>query len=224
RRGHTVCREDARVRTSAGWLQGTREGDGVLRYLGVPYAAPPVGPLRWRPPAPAAAWKGVRNAKKLPPRCAQVGKFSPGNEDCLYLNVFVPEGQRRRLPVLVYVHGGGMRDGSSWDIDPTRIARETESVVVMVNYRLGMLGFMNHPALDAETDDGVSGNYGIMDQQAALRWVQSEIEAFGGDPDNVTVGGPSGGAWAVCAHLTSPKASGLFSKAFFQSGWCASQD
>src|SRR5690606_21143142 len=125
---------------------------------------------------------------------AQVSKFSPSNEDCLYLNVFVPEEQRRRLPVLVYVHGGSMRNSSSWDIDPTRIARETESVVVMINYRLGMLGFMNHPALDAETDDSVSSNYSIMDQQAALRWVQSEIEAFGSDPDNITVGGPSGSA------------------------------
>lgn len=214
-----------RVRVDAGWLEGTRDGDGLDRYLGVPYAAPPIGELRWQPPRSVTPWHGVRTAAELPPRCAQVGVEGPGNEDCLYLNVFVPEGHHRKpLPVLFFIHGGSLRVGSAWDNDPSRIARETNSIVVMVNYRLGMLGFLNHPALDAEAEDGVSGNYGLMDQQLALNWVHDQIDAFGGDPENITISGMSAGAWSVCAHLTSDGVAGTFSRAALHSGDCFTRD
>lgn len=214
-----------RVRVAAGWLEGTREGDGLDRYLGVPYAAPPVDDLRWQPPRSVTPWHGIRPAGELPPRCAQIGSEGPGSEDCLYLNVFVPEGHHRRpLPVLFYIHGGSLRVGSAWDNDPSRIARETNSIVVMVNYRLGMLGFLNHPSLDVETDDGVSGNYGLMDQQLALHWVHDQIGRFGGDPDNITIAGASAGAWSVCAHLTSDDVAGTFSRAALQSSDCYARD
>lgn len=214
------------VRVDDGWLKGTREGDGLDRYLGVAYAQAPVGELRWRPPEPVDAWKGVRSAENLPPRCAQIGSEGPGDEDCLYMNIFVPRLTRHRgpLPVLFYIHGGSLRVGSAWDNDPSRIARETGTIVVMVNYRLGMFGFISHAALDAEASDGVSGNYGLMDQQAALQWVHDEISAFGGDPNNVTIAGASAGASSVCAHLSSEPAQGLFSAAVIQSGVCWAQD
>lgn len=213
------------VRVRQGWLRGIRAGDGLDRYLGVPYAAPPVGALRWKPPEPPAPWRGLRAAESLPPRCAQIGNEGPGAEDCLYLNVFVPRHPHRpgRLPVLFYIHGGSLRVGSSWDDDPSRIASETETIVVMVNYRLGMLGFLAHPALDQEAEGGVSGNYGLLDQQAALRWVHEEIDAFGGDPSRVTIGGASAGAWSVCAHLTSEANRGSFAHAIMQSGDCYAQ-
>lgn len=214
------------VRVGDGWLKGTREGDGLDRYLGVPYAQAPVGELRWRPPESVEPWKGVKSAENLPPRCAQIGSEGPGNEDCLYMNIFVPRVPRHRgpLPVLFYIHGGSLRVGSAWDNDPSRIARETGTIVVMVNYRLGMLGFMSHAALDAEASDGVSGNYGLMDQQAALQWVHDEISSFGGDPNNVTIAGASAGAGSVCAHLSSEPVQGLFSGAVIQSGVCWAQD
>lgn len=213
------------VRVREGWLEGVHGDDGLDRYLGVPYAAAPVGAWRWRAPQPAARWRGVRSAATLPARCAQVGAEGPGSEDCLYLNLFVPphRGHAGRLPVLFYIHGGSFRVGSSWDNDPSRIARETNSLVVMVNYRLGMLGFLAHPALNAEAGARLSGNYGFMDQQAALRWVHDEIEAFGGDPDNITIAGGSAGASSVCAHLTSSPSRGLFARAVLQSGDCYTQ-
>lgn len=218
------CREP-RVRVASGWLEGTRTGDGLDRYLGVPYAAAPVGELRWQPPQAVTPWHGVRAATQLPPRCAQIGSEGPGSEDCLYLNVFMPEGRHKKpLPVLFFIHGGSLRVGSAWDNDPSRIARETNSIVVMVNYRLGMLGFLNHPALDVEAGDGVSGNYGLMDQQLALEWVHEQIGAFGGDPNNVTISGMSAGAWSVCAHLTSDRVAGTFSRAALQSGDCFTRD
>lgn len=214
-----------RVHVHAGWLSGTREGDGLERYLSVPYAEPPTGARRWRPPEAIAPWKGIKAADQLPPRCAQVGSEGPGSEDCLYLNIFKPTSARaKRLPVLVYLHGGSLRVGSAWDNDPSRIARETETIVVMVNYRLGMLGFLNHPELDDETADGVSGNYGLMDQQAAIRWVHEEIASFGGDPTRVTIAGASAGGTSVCAHLVSEPVAGLFSRAVIQSGQCFSRD
>ncbi len=214
-----------RLRIDSGWLQGTRVGDGLDRYLGVPYARPPVGERRWRPPVPTSPWKGVRSAEHLPPRCAQIGGEGPGSEDCLYVNIFKPTAPRsKRLPVLVYIHGGSFRVGSAWDNDPSRIARETNTIVVMVNYRLGMLGFLNHPALDVEADDGVSGNYGLMDQQAALQWVHNQIGVFGGDPKRITIAGASAGGTSVCAHLVSDPVAGLFSRAVIQSGLCYSRD
>lgn len=213
------------VRVESGWLKGTRGSDGLDRYLGVPFAKPPVGELRWRPPEPVETWNGVRSAEDLPPRCAQVGSEGPGDEDCLYMNIFVPRGTRHRgpLPVLFYIHGGSLRVGSAWDNDPSRIARETGTIVVMTNYRLGMFGFLNHPALDLEASDGVSGNFGLMDQQAAMKWVHEEIAHFGGDPDNVTIAGASAGASSVCAHLSSEPAQGTFAGAVIQSGVCWAQ-
>ncbi|MFZ5893378.1 MAG: carboxylesterase/lipase family protein [Myxococcota bacterium] len=210
------------VRIPEGWLQGTR-ADGLDRFLGVPYAAPPVGALRWEPPEPAASWSGVRSAETLPPRCAQIG--GDGEEDCLYLNVFRPTRQRRhgRLPVLVYIHGGSLKVGSAFDNDPSRIAESTDTVVVMINYRLGQFGFLAHPALSAESGDGTSGEYGLMDQQAALQWVNQRIAAFGGDPHNVTIAGGSAGGWSVCAHLVSEPVAGLFSGAVIQSADCLSR-
>lgn len=214
-----------RVRVDSGVLEGSRDGDGLERYLGVPYAAPPVGPLRWQPPRAVTPWRGVRPAKDLPPRCAQIGVEGPGSEDCLYLDIFVPERRHKKpLPVVFYVHGGSLRVGSAWDNDPSRIARETNSIVVMVNYRLGMLGFLNHPALDLEAADGVSGNYGLLDQQLALQWVHDQIRAFGGDPHNITLTGMSAGAWSVCAHLTSENMAGTFARAVLHSGDCFTRD
>jgi para-nitrobenzyl esterase len=206
------------VRTQDGWLQGTRSA-GVERFLAVPYAAPPVGALRWRPPAPPAPWRGIRAAETLPSRCPQLG--GGGDEDCLYLNVFRPARPKRaRLPVLFYIHGGSMKVGSAIDNDPSRIAATTDTIVVMINYRLGQLGFLAHPALGAEAGDGTSGEYGLLDQQAALRWVRDRIGAFGGDPRNVTIAGGSAGGFSVCAHLASPLAAGLFSRAVIQSAGC----
>jgi carboxylesterase type B len=207
------------VRTQDGWLQGTRSG-GVERFLAVPYAAPPVGALRWKPPASAPRWRGIRAADTLPPHCPQLG--GGGDEDCLYLNVFRPAHPQRSgpLPVLFYIHGGSMKVGSASDNDPSRIAGTTDTIVVMINYRLGQFGFLAHPALGAEAGDGTSGEYGLMDQQAALRWVHQRIAAFGGDPRNVTIAGGSAGGLSVCAHLASPAAAGLFSQAIIQSAGC----
>lgn len=210
------------VRTGSGWLRGTRSG-GVDRFLGIPYAAPPVGPLRWKPPQPPRPWSGVRKADQLPPRCAQIG--AGGEEDCLYLNIYRPSCAARsgRLPVLFYIHGGGLKVGSAIDNDPSRIAERTGTIVVMINYRLGQFGFLAHPALGAEAGDGTSGEYGLMDQQAALRWVHEEIAAFGGDPYDVTIAGASAGGWSVCAHLASPDVADLFSGAVLQSADCTGQ-
>lgn len=210
------------VRLPEGWLRGTRAA-GLDRYLGIPYAAPPIGALRWQAPEPAAPWAGVRSAESLPPRCAQIG--GDGVEDCLYLNVFRPTRARRpgRLPVLVYIHGGSLRVGSAFDNDPSRIAESTDTVVVMINYRLGQFGFLAHVALTAESEEGASGEYGLLDQQLALRWVHERIGAFGGDPGNVTIAGGSAGGWSVCAHLVSEDVAGLFSGAVIQSAECVSR-
>jgi para-nitrobenzyl esterase len=210
------------VRVPEGWLRGTRAG-GLDRYLGIPYAAPPVGALRWQPPEPPASWSGVRSAETLPPRCAQLG--IDGEEDCLYLNVFRPTHPRRRgrLPVLVDIHGGSLKVGSAFDNDPSRIAESTDTIVVMINYRLGQFGFLAHPALSAESGDSASGEYGLMDQQAAIQWVSERIAAFGGDPHNVTIAGGSAGGWSVCAHLVSEPVAGLFSGAVIQSADCVSR-
>jgi para-nitrobenzyl esterase len=201
-------------------LEGPVEGfanNGVTRFLGIPYAAPPVGALRWMPPQPAARWNAVRQAKAFGPTCAQITTLGPfagppnSNEDCLYLNVFTPPAARK-LPVLVWIHGGGYVDGESNDYDATKLAAQGKLVVVTINYRLNLFGFLAHPAL------GGSGNYGILDMQAALRWVNRNIAAFGGDPGNVTLGGQSAGAGATAANVVSPGANGLFHRAIFQSG------
>ena len=210
----------APVVTADGPVEGVSK-NGVSQFLGIPFAKPPVGDLRWRPPQPVEKWDGVRKADKFGPTCAQVTTLGPfagpanSNEDCLYLNVFTPD-TKEKLPVLVWIHGGGYVDGESNDYDATNLAKQGKLVVVTLNYRLNLFGFLAHPALDAEHHP--FGNYGIMDMQAALRWVQRNITSFGGDPDNVTLGGQSAGAGAAAANVVSPGAKGLFHRAIFQSG------
>ena len=210
------------VPTDKGPVRGDETG-AVKKYLGVPYAAPPVGDLRWRAPQPPARWRTPRDATEFGPHCAQTASpfgFESSDEDCLYLNVFAPNVRgkdRKDLPVMVWFHGGGLTVGESDDYDPTRLVRRGV-IVVTVNYRLGYLGFLAHPALSDESPGGGSGNYGLMDQQASLRWVERNIKKFGGDTDNVTIFGQSAGGLSVHAQLASPKSAGLFDRAIVQSG------
>jgi para-nitrobenzyl esterase len=198
----------------------------VRKFLGIPYAAPPVGPLRWRPPRPHAAWAKPLEATAFAHTCPQNNEAAvfagppSATEDCLYLNVFTTNVARRgRNPVLLWIHGGGWFDGESNDYDGSKLALggpAGPTVVVTIDYRLGLLGFLAHPALDAEGH--AFADYGMMDQQFALDWVQQNIAAFGGDPDNVTIGGQSAGAVSVAANLASPTAAGLFHRALLRSG------
>jgi len=209
------------VTTDDGALQGATAG-AVDEFLGIPYAAPPVGNLRWRPPRPAAGWTGVRDATAFGPSCPQApspfGPPGPFSEDCLYLNVYAPAARTGfgGRPVLVWIHGGGLVQDGARDYDGTKLAADGV-VVVTINYRLGALGFLAHPALAARPG-GAAGNYGLMDQQAALRWVQRNIARFGGDQDNVTIAGQSAGGLSVLAQMVSPGARGLFQRAIVQSG------
>src|SRR5579862_6470017 len=202
--------------TADGAVQGVTAG-AVDEFLGIPYAAPPVGALRWQPPQPAASWPGVREATTFAPHCAQVaGPFGQAStsENCLYLNVFTPSTGGRH-PVMVWIHGGALVSGESNDYDPTQLVADGVTVVT-INYRLGALGFLAHPALaDAK---GQSGDYGLMDQQAALRWVQRNIASFGGDPRDVTIFGESAGGLSVLSQVASPQARGLFERAIAESG------
>lgn len=210
------------VRVNTGVLQGERAA-GVDSFLGVPYARPPVGPLRWRPPQPAQPWSGVRLATSYGNRCPALASTNgpeSTTEDCLYLNVQRPASAHagERLPVYFWIHGGGLVNGSSNQHDGTQLVNAGNAIVVTINYRLGALGFMALPSLTAEA--GQSGNYGFMDQQAALRWVHENIAAFGGDPGKVTIGGESAGGWSVCSHLAAPASRGLFAGAIMESGSC----
>ncbi|GHF67244.1 carboxylic ester hydrolase [Streptomyces mashuensis] len=220
-----AAREDpAVVTTDRGAIRGVVT-DGGRAFLGVPFAAPPVGALRWRPPGPAAPWPGVRDATRAAGPCAQparplLGTSESTNEDCLYLNVHTPPGGGTGRPVLVWFHGGSFVSGSAAHYDPSRLARAGDMVVVTANYRLGAFGYLAHPGLGAEAPDTGSGNYGLMDQQAALRWVGDNAAAFGGDPGRVTVGGQSSGGLSVCDHLVSPLSRGLFARALVQSAPC----
>ncbi|WP_407563086.1 carboxylesterase/lipase family protein [Streptomyces sp. 184] len=209
--------DPALVRVDGGLLRGVSAGD-VVRFRGVPYARPPVGELRWRAPRPPRPWSGVRDAGTAGRRCAQP---SGGGEDCLYADVTAPlrPGRAGPLPVVVWLHGGGLTTGGGSDYDAARLAAAGDVVVVSVNYRLGALGFLSHPALDER--GGVSGNHGLMDQTRALAWVRTNAAAFGGDPGRVTLAGQSAGARSVCAHLASPASRGLFQRAVVQSGACA---
>ncbi len=222
---------EARIRIEYGFIQGRNE-DGVKKFLGVPYGKPPVGNLRLRAPEKPAPWKGLRACRFFPPEPLQVidadpydgqiGVYanSPMSEDCLYLNVFTPaERQDEKLPVFVFIHGGGFNTGScSHQLYPSeRLAKLGNMVVVLMNYRLGALGFMALPELSAE-NGGHSGNWGLMDQNLALRFVKDNIAAFGGDPEKIFVSGQSAGAMSVGAHFVSPKAAGLFAAAGIQSG------
>jgi carboxylesterase type B len=209
-----------------GLLRGG-ETAGVDSFLGIPYAAPPVGELRWRPPQPAPAWSGVREATAYGNRCpAAASGNGPRSEteDCLFLNVQRPASVHsgQKLPVYFWIHGGGLQNGSSNQHDGSLIVRRAAAVVVTINYRLGAFGFLAHPGL-TEEGNGQSGDYGLLDQQAALRWVKRNIAAFGGDPRQVTIGGESAGGWSVCAHLAAPGSRGLFRAAMIQSGSCYSQ-
>jgi len=194
---------------------------GGYTFRGLPYAAAPIGDLRWRAPEPPTAWNGVRDATDFAPSCPQpVSPFLPPGpiaEDCLYLNISTPTLRRGAdRPVLVWIHGGGLTQDAGRNYDGAKLAAEG-IVVVTINYRLGALGFLAHPAL-ASRPGGPSGNYGLMDQQAALRWVQRNIGRFGGDPYNVTIAGESAGGLSVLAHLISRGSRGLFQRAIVQSG------
>lgn len=216
------------VSTESGPVRGV-SSDGIDRYLGIPYAAPPVGALRWAAPQPAERWHGLRDAAQFGNHCPQ-GPSPFGlasiDEDCLFLNVFAPargddageeEDADERLPVMVWFHGGALLVGESDDYDPLPLVQQGV-IVVTLNYRLGVLGFLAHPALSAVSPSHASGNYGLMDQQAALRWVQRNIFRFGGDPQRVTIFGESAGALSVHVHLASPLSAGLFHGAIVESG------
>ena len=213
------------IRLTSGPISG-EERNGVRAYKGIPYAAPPVGPLRWKPPAEPAPWTDVRAFTKFGPACPQEGKdlFGPvgeQSEDCLYLNIWTPQGYGdAKWPVMVWIHGGGFLRGAGGkaSYDGAELAKRGGVVVVSFNYRLGPLGFLAHPALTAESPHHASGNYGIMDQIAALEWVRKNIAAFGGDPGRITIFGQSAGGVSVCALMASPLATGLFHRAIVQSG------
>ncbi|WP_375538411.1 carboxylesterase/lipase family protein [Mycolicibacterium sp. CBMA 234] len=218
--------DPALVHTTAGTVRGAVHSE--LRFFGgIPYAAPPLGPLRFSPPVPAPAWDGVRDAGKPGARCMQdpQGDLEMGrntSEDCLTLNVWTPpmRDSSQRRPVLVWIHGGGFINGSSNIYNSTRLTTRGDIVVVTVNYRLGALGFLAHPALGNGPD---VGNYGLADQQAALHWVRDNIAAFGGDPEKVTIAGESAGGMSVCDHLAAPASAGLFRAAIIASGPCQAQ-
>jgi para-nitrobenzyl esterase len=210
------------VGTDKGAVRGFRAGE-VDSFLGIRYAAPPTGALRWRAPQPAQPWSGVAPATAYGNRCAAAASTNGPRteaEDCLFVNVQRPAGLKRgdRRPVYVFIHGGGLVNGSSNQADMAAMVQTTGVVGVTFNYRLGILGFLGLPQLTAAA--GESGNYGFMDQQAALRWIQRNIAAFGGDPRRVTVGGESAGGFSVCGHLVAPGSRGLFSQAMIQSGSC----
>ena len=205
--------------TANGPVRGLANG-AVNEFRGIPYATPPVGALRWPPPQPAASWSGVRDATQFAPHCPQLatpfGQAST-SEDCLFLNVFTPSHMQAgsHFPVMVWIHGGALVTGESDDYSPTALVEDGVTVVT-INYRLGALGFLAHPALaDA---NGQSGDYGLMDQQAALRWVQRNIASFGGDPHNVTIFGESAGGLSTLSQVASPQARGLFERAIVESG------
>lgn len=214
------------VKTTGGLVQGTTIGDtGIRVFKGIPFAAPPVGDLRWQAPRPVVPWQGVRDASEFGTRCSQGRIFSDIaftnlGEDCLNLNIWTPaKGAADRLPVMVWIHGGGFQAGSGAEPrhDGAAFARKG-IVLVSINYRLGVFGFMAHPDLTRESGRNASGNYGLLDQVAALRWVKDNIAAFGGDPGNVTIFGESAGSFSVSALMASPPARGLFHKAIGESG------
>jgi para-nitrobenzyl esterase len=241
--GLVACADDARggvfgrdlvAHLEAGDVQGERAGDSV-RFLKIPYAAPPVGELRWKAPQPVPSWTGVRREAGFASPCPQLANSqgpTSTSEDCLYLNVWAPSPAPERAPVMVWIHGGGNFAGSAGDKVPTQIAMDQAPlfydgqffaarqgvVVVSLNYRLGPFGFFAHPALAAEGSP--QGNQGLLDQNAALQWVRDNIAAFGGDPANVTIFGESAGSADVCYHVVSPLGAGLFQRAVSQSGGC----
>ncbi len=207
------------VKTQYGPVQGLMH-NGIRQFLGIPFAKPPVGDLRWANPVPPDAWTDVRPAKQYGAFCAQnkrLGDFAAAStsEDCLYLNVFAPKGNGQKRPVMVWIYGGGLFVGMSNGYDGTALAKQGNVIVVTINYRLNVFGFLVHPAVDSA---GASANFGLRDQQLALQWVKDNIKSFGGDPNNVTIFGESAGGFSVLAHLISPASQGLFNKAILESG------
>lgn len=216
------------VKVSGGFIQGlTNPETGIRHFWGIPYAQPPVGDLRWRAPQPVKDWDGIRDAGKFGPKAMQKFIFTDMrfrsdsmSEDCLYLNVWTPANSpTANLPVLVYFFGGGFiaGDGSEWRYDGQSLAQK-DIVVVTVNYRLGIFGFFSYPALTKESPHHSSGNYGLLDQQAALKWVHQNIAAFGGNPDHITIGGESAGSISVFAQMASPLSKDLIAGAIGESG------
>ena len=218
-----------RMKTSNGVVESTTSPkNGVRSFKGIPFGAPPVGEFRWREPQPVKNWTGVRNADKFGPACMQ--KLAPDDdywlrgdgmsEDCLYLNVWTPaKSTKEKLPVLVYIFGGGFQngDGSEPRYDGESMARHG-IVAVSVNYRTNIFGFFAHPELTRESPHHASGNYGLLDQVAALKWVQRNIAAFGGDPKRVTIAGESAGSISVSALMASPLSKNLMAGAIGESG------
>lgn len=223
---YSILAERPVVQTKAGAVRGVQEGD-IEIFKGIPYAAPPVGEFRWRPPQPVIPWQGIREADKFGANCAQAGwPRKPGtiatgsSEDCLYLNIWrpVPQNGQKKWPVMVWIHGGGFvaGSGSSDEFSGQSFAKKG-ILLITFNYRLGRLGFFAFPSLSKERPEEFKGNYGYMDQIAALKWVQQNIAAFGGDPGNVTIFGESAGGVSVHSLLAIPSAKGLFHKAILQS-------
>ncbi len=223
---HSAVAAEPVVKTAAGLLRGINDGD-VDVFKGIPYAAPPVGEYRWRPPQPVKAWEGVRDATKFGANCAQAGwPRKPGtiaegsSEDCLYLNIWRPAKGKpnKKLPVMVWIHGGAFVFGSGASPESSGVQFAKQGVIlVTINYRLGRLGFFAFPALSKEHPEEPKGNYAFMDQVASLKWLKENIAAFGGDPNNITIFGESAGGVAVHSLLTIPAANGLFHKAILES-------
>ncbi len=219
---HTVAAGsglDTIVKTESGLIAG--RGTAIRSYKGIPYAAPPIGNLRWKPPQPPKPWKGIRVATSFPANCPQI-QLVPGErqrEDCLGLNIWTPaRSPSEKLPVMVWIHGGGFQLGASSQSVYDGEALAAQGVVlVSVNYRLAIFGFLAHPALSRESPQGVSGNYGLLDMISALGWVRRNIGAFGGDPANVTIFGESAGGTAVCLLMVMPQAQGLLQKVISES-------
>lgn len=217
-----VAQDAPAVDAPAGSLRGVAEA-GVHIFRGVPFANPPLGDLRWRPPAPRPPWSGVRDATRFGAACMQPASpfadHAVVSEDCLFLNIWAPH-QASKAPVLVWMHGGSLVSGAGSEAiyDGAGFARRGV-IVVSINYRLGALGWLAHPGLSAESPNNISGNYGLMDQIEALRWVHRNISAFGGDPDNVTIAGESAGALSVLYLMAAPDAQGLFHRAIAQSAY-----
>lgn len=216
--------EGPRVKVTGGTIEGMVDG-GLRTFKGVPFAAPPVGELRWREPQPVESWKGVRPADSFGPRPMQLPIYSDMmfrsprvDEDCLYLNVWAP-ATGKKLPVLVYFYGGGFQAGAADEARYDGAAMARKGVIaVTVNYRLGIFGFLAHPELTEESPRRASGNYGLLDQSAALHWVRKNIGAFGGDPKKITIGGESAGSFSVSAQMASPLSRGIIAGAIGESG------
>ncbi|WP_236353546.1 carboxylesterase/lipase family protein [Flavobacterium seoulense] len=222
----TAQNNSPEVSFDSGTVRGAIENNTAV-FRGIPYAAPPVGEFRWRPPQPVLAWRGVRDASKPCAECPQAGwphgsgMSKTASEDCLFLNIWKPIGadKKANMPVMVWIHGGGFVAGSGAGGDFTGAAFAKQNVIlVSINYRLGRLGFFAFPALSSENAKEFKGNYAYIDQIAALKWVQKNIAAFGGDPKNVTIFGESAGGVSVHSLLTIPSAKGLFQKAIIESG------